>query len=94
MKHFNYKNITSSFDDCQRALDEAIVELARIQPIIISTRERFTACGNDEQAERLINETSQSTFMLLSRATIIQQALARADGCAIAARDDFRSQSA
>ena len=93
-KHFDYKNINIHFDNCKQALNSAIVELALIQPVIVSVREGFVACGNDEQAERLINDTFQSTSMLHSKARLIQQAFARAEKCAMAARDDFWSQSA
>ena len=94
MAKFNYHNIHNQFDGCKQALDSAIVELALIQPIIAAARDRFVACGDDGRAEALINDTFQSTFVLHSRARLIQQALARAERHAMAARDDFRSQSA
>ena len=99
-RQFNYANISSNFDDCQKALDSAIVNLARLQPAIVSTREIFVVCGRNvhaptkKKAERLINEMFQSTTMILSRATLIQRDLARAERCAKAAMDDFRRQSA
>ena len=40
-KRFNYTGINDSFDNCKRALDEAIVELSLIQPIITAARSRF-----------------------------------------------------
>ena len=87
-----YKEINGHFDDCKEELSKAIVELALIQPLIIKAHSKFTACGNDTEAEAIIREVRQLTCLLEVKAAIIYESILHAHEAAIKAKQNLINQ--